>query len=107
MFEIAGSPKNVVCVAVDYAKTKHVALICDGNGDVLKAAFPVDNSREGVAHLLKELPAKMRRSKVPKSQVFDDVATGMLVATAVEGKIPQQPLLPTKRLGMIPIGRRG
>jgi len=70
MFEIAGSPKKVVCFALDYAKTKHVALICDGNGDVLKGAFPVDNSREGVAYLLKELAVTMRRRKVPKSQVF-------------------------------------
>ena len=28
--------------ALDYAKSKDVALICDGNGDILKAAFPVE-----------------------------------------------------------------
>lgn len=38
VFERAGSARKVLCVALDYAKSKHVALICDGSGDILKAA---------------------------------------------------------------------
>jgi len=35
IFEKAQDPRKVLCVAIDYAKAKHVALICDGNGDIL------------------------------------------------------------------------
>jgi len=70
MFGTAGSARKVLCVAVDYAKAKHVALICDGLGEVLKAAFPVENNSDGIAHLTKEIAATRRRRKIPKSQVF-------------------------------------
>ena len=42
LFERAGNSRKVLCVALDYAKRKHVALICEGNGDVLKSSFPVE-----------------------------------------------------------------
>lgn len=52
VFERAGDARKVLCVALDYAKRKHVALICDGHGDVLKASFPVENNAAGIAHLI-------------------------------------------------------
>ena len=70
VFERAGDTRKVLCVALDYAKRKHVALICDGQGDVLKAAFPVENSAAGIAHLIKEVSATARRRKIPKDQIF-------------------------------------
>jgi transposase len=70
VFERAGDARKVLCVALDYAKRKHVALICDGNGDVLKAAFPVENNAAGIAHLIKEITATARRRKIPKDQIF-------------------------------------
>ena len=51
VFERAGDTRKVLCVALDYAKRKHVALICDGQGDVLKASFPVENNAAGIACL--------------------------------------------------------
>jgi hypothetical protein len=54
----------------DYAKSKHVALFCDGNGDILRQSFPVDNSAEGVAFLIKQITATARRRKIPKCQIF-------------------------------------
>lgn len=78
VFERAGDGRRVLCVALDYAKRKHVALICDGNGDVLKAAFPVENNAAGIAHLIKEVCATARRRKIPKNQIFlggEDEAT--------------------------------
>ncbi len=70
VFERAGDARKVLCVALDYAKRKHMALICDGNGDVLKAAFPVENNAEGIAHLIKEISATARHRKIPKDQIF-------------------------------------
>jgi transposase len=70
VFERAGDPRKVLCVALDYAKRKHVALICDGNGDVLKAAFPVENNPAGIAFLIKEVSATARRRKIPMNQIF-------------------------------------
>lgn len=70
VFERAGDAKKVLCVALDYAKRKHLALICDGHGDVLKAAFPVENNAAGIAHLIKEITATARRRKIPKDQIY-------------------------------------
>ena len=78
VFERAGDARKVLCVALDYAKRKHVALICDGHGDVLKAAFPVENNAAGIAHLIKEISATARRRKIPKDQIYlggEDEAT--------------------------------
>lgn len=70
VFERAGEGRKVLCVALDYAKHKHVALICDGNGDILKAAFPVENNAAGVAFLIEQISATARRRKIPKNQIF-------------------------------------
>lgn len=70
VFERAGDPRKVLCVALDYAKRKHVALICDGHGDVLKASFPVENNPEGIAFLIEQISATARRRKIPKNQIF-------------------------------------
>ena len=44
VFERAGDLRKVLCIALDYAKRKHIALVCDGHGDILKAAIPVANN---------------------------------------------------------------
>ena len=70
LFERAGNSRKVLCVALDYAKRKHVALICEGNGDVLKSSFPVENNAAGIEHLLEEISATARHRKIPADQVF-------------------------------------
>jgi transposase len=70
LFERAGDPRKVLCVALDYAKRKHLALICDGHGDILKSAFPVENNPEGVAYLIEQISATARHRKIPKNQIF-------------------------------------
>lgn len=70
IFEKAPSARKVLCVALDYAKRKHVALCCDGNGDVLKEPFPVENNAEGVAYLCEQVEATARRRKVAKDTIF-------------------------------------
>ena len=82
VFERAGDARKVLCVALDYAKRKHVALICDGHGDVLKAAFPVDNNATGIAHLIQEISATARLRKIPKDQIYlggEDEGNGVSV----------------------------
>lgn len=70
IFEKATDPRKVLCVALDYAKRKHVALCCDGNGDILRQPFPVENSAEGVSFLIKQITATARRRKIPKCNIF-------------------------------------
>lgn len=70
VFEKASSPRKVLCVALDYAKSKHVALCCDGLGDILKKPFTVENSTEGVEFLCKEIQATARRRKISKDTIF-------------------------------------
>lgn len=70
VFEKASSPHKVLCIALDYAKKKHVALFCDGLGDILKKPFTVVNSTEGVDFLCKEIQATSRRRKIKKETIF-------------------------------------
>lgn len=70
IFERAGDPRKVLCVALDYAKRKHLALVCDGHGNILKAAFPVENSAAGIDFLIDQIAASARRRKIPKKQIF-------------------------------------
>lgn len=70
LFERAADPRKVLCVALDYAKRKHVALCCDGNGEILRAPFAVDNSAEGVAFLIEQISATARRRKIGKCNIF-------------------------------------
>ncbi len=70
IFERSGDPRKVLCVALDYAKSKHVALCCDGNGDILRKPFPVHNSTEGVAFLIEQITATAQRRKIPKCNIF-------------------------------------
>ena len=51
---------KVLCVALDYAKSKYVALSCDGNGDILRQPFAVDNTVESVAFLIEYSPPELK-----------------------------------------------
>ncbi len=44
LFEEAGSGTKLMCVPIDYAKKDHVAMFCNGYGDILRKPFSVKNS---------------------------------------------------------------
>jgi transposase len=70
IFEQARHPAKVLCVALDYAKAQHMALFCNGVGDLLKSAFAVDNTTAGAERLLQEMGACVRRKKIDWKHVF-------------------------------------
>jgi transposase len=70
LYQDAPSPRQILCVALDYAKSKHLALCCDGHGDVLKAAFPVRNDADGLAFLIEQIQASARRRNIEKKHIF-------------------------------------
>ena len=70
LFDKAGHPAKVMCVALDYAKEQHTALICDGSGEVLKGAFALDNSKEGVRKLLAQVRALAKSRRIQPGHVF-------------------------------------
>jgi len=70
LFEQAGHPAKVMCVALDYAKGQHTALICNGQGDLLKGAFVVDNTPTGATQLLEQVRQCAKNRKIRSQQVF-------------------------------------
>lgn len=70
LFEQAGHPAKVMCVALDYAKAQHTALICNGQGDLLKGAFVVDNTPAGAAQLLEQVGQCSKRKRIRHEHVF-------------------------------------
>ncbi len=70
LFEHAGHPAKVMCVAMDYAKAKHSILICNGLGDRLMPDFAVDNTAPGAAQLLSQVRACAQKTKIHCDHVF-------------------------------------
>jgi transposase len=70
LFEQAAHPAKVMCVALDYAKAQHTALICNGQGDLLKGAFVVDNTPAGATQLLDQVRQCAKDKKIRPEQIF-------------------------------------
>ena len=70
LFETAGHPAKVLCVALDYAKAQHTAIICNGVGDLLRPSFAIDNTAQGATQLLREVRACAKSRKVRGEHVF-------------------------------------
>lgn len=70
LFEEAAHPAKVMCVALDYAKAQHMALFCNGVGDLLKPSFAVDNTVQGATKLLTEVRACAKQKKIRPEHVF-------------------------------------
>lgn len=64
IYEEAGRPSKVLVGAIDYAKRDHVAMFCNGNGDILRKPFAVKNTPEGVEFLLAEMASTCRYHKI-------------------------------------------
>jgi transposase len=70
LFEQAGNLRKVLCVPLDYAKSSHAVMFCNGMGDVLKKGFHVPNSPEGVEKVIAEVSATCRHRKIKPKHVF-------------------------------------
>jgi transposase len=70
LFEKAGSATRVMCVPIDYAKKDHVAMFCDGNGDILRKPFPVPNTPEGLDFLESQVLGSCRSRGIEREHVF-------------------------------------
>ena len=70
LFERAGSPRKVLCAALDFAKQSHTALLCNGMGDLLKKPFTLPNSAKGLEVLLTEVNATCRHRHIQPKHVF-------------------------------------
>nr|WP_281281271.1 transposase [Pontiella desulfatans] len=55
---------------MDYAKLTHVGLCCDGTGRVLKNAFPIKNTPDGIDFTLSVVEKMCRKHHINKQHVF-------------------------------------
>ena len=70
LFNHAKDPKKVLCIPIDYAKNKHVAMCCDGLGAILKKDILVDNTPAGAAYLMKCAADICRKHHIEKEHVI-------------------------------------
>lgn len=70
LFENAASNAKVMCVPIDYAKQDHVAMFCNGFGDILRNPFTVKNSPDGVAYLIDQVNRSCRQRAINTKHVF-------------------------------------
>lgn len=57
-------------MALDYAKRSHTALICDGQGALLKPAWALENTAAGAEQLLAEVQKCARQRRIRPEHVF-------------------------------------
>ena len=55
LFERAKDRSKVMCIPIDYAKKDHLAMLCDGNGKIIRKPFSVQNSPEGKNYLIDQV----------------------------------------------------
>lgn len=70
LFEQAGNNKKIMCVPIDYAKKDHLAMFCNGYGEVLRKPFSVSNSADGVKYLLEQVSRSCRHRHIRPEHVF-------------------------------------
>lgn len=69
VFNSAPSSDKVLIAALDFAKQKHVCLICNGNGQRLLKPFSVHNNREGLVYLLERIKTSCKRHAIAPGHV--------------------------------------
>jgi len=70
LFEGAGSGEKVMCVPMDYAKSDHLVMFCNGHGDILRKPFSVKNTPEGIAYIDEQVTRCCRQRGIQKKHVF-------------------------------------
>lgn len=66
----AAPPAKILCAPIDYAKSTHLVMFCNGLGDVLKKPFPVQNNQAGAAFLLEHLHKTLHHRSIDPAHVF-------------------------------------
>lgn len=69
LFAAAGNPRKVLCIPLDFAKSSHAVLFCNGLGDVLKKPFYIPNSAEGLEELLAHVQSTCKHRAIDKKHV--------------------------------------
>ena len=70
LFEGAGNNSKVMCIPIDYAKKDHLVMFCNGNGQVLRKPFSVNNTPDGVAYLIDQVNRSCRHRHIQPQHVF-------------------------------------
>ena len=70
IFAEAGRPEKVLCIPIDYAKSKHTALACNGASEQLHSPFHLENNPVGVAFLLKLTQGLCRKHHINPAHVI-------------------------------------
>lgn len=70
LFQNAGAPNKVMCVPIDYAKKQHTALVCTGEGILLRAPFHIHNNPVGVDFVEEVISGLCKKHAMKKAHVF-------------------------------------
>lgn len=70
LFEEAGNSGKIMCVPIDYAKKDHVAMFCNGHGDILRKPFSVKNSPEGIEYLTEQVTRSCLHRSIDPKHIF-------------------------------------
>lgn len=70
LFNNAEHPDKILCIPIDYAKQTHVALCCNGSGKVLKKAFTIKNTPDGVDFIIEVIEKICRKYHINPKHVF-------------------------------------
>lgn len=70
IFSQAKHNRNVLLVAIDYAKASHTVLFINGDGDELRQPFEVHNNLEGLAFLQEAIVRTCSKRRLRRSHII-------------------------------------
>ena len=70
LFESARDISKIMCIPMDYAKNHHVAMFCNGYGDIIRKPFPVRNSPEGLDYLVDQVKRSCSHRNIKLQHAF-------------------------------------
>lgn len=87
-------PNRIIIVPLDFAKEKHLARVCLGNGQYLHTkAFSLNNNQKGIEYLVKRINSSCSQKKIQKQHVIiasespHSYAIGFMLALKKRGYI--------------------
>ncbi len=67
---MAKDRSKVMCIPIDYTKTGHVVMFCNGNGKVIRKPFSIKNSPQGLEYLIDQVMRSCRHHRIDMKHIF-------------------------------------
>jgi hypothetical protein len=70
LFEETQNSSKIMCIPIDFAKKDHIVMFCNGNRDILRKPFSVENSPDGMEYLTEQIARSCKQRHINQKYAF-------------------------------------